>query len=96
MEKVVDVAIARRQFGTLLDEVFHRGDTFTIKRQGKALAQIVPIKGYSCEEVVSSQQEALLSELNSLPDIRTSEEPTEILKNIREQKRTNAKNRYDK
>ncbi len=50
MEKVVDVTIARRRFGTLLDEVFHRGDTFTIKRKGKALAQIVPIEGYPSEQ----------------------------------------------
>ena len=38
MERTVDVTSARRQFGTLLDEVFHKGDTVIIARKGKALA----------------------------------------------------------
>ena len=28
MEKIIDVTAARRQFGTLLDEVFHKGDIY--------------------------------------------------------------------
>ncbi|MCI5227498.1 MAG: type II toxin-antitoxin system Phd/YefM family antitoxin, partial [Candidatus Electrothrix sp. AX2] len=45
MERIIDVTTARRQFGTLLDEVFHKGDTVTISRKGKPLARIVPIEG---------------------------------------------------
>ncbi len=98
MEKVVDVTIARRQFGTLLDEVFYRGNIFTVKRKGKALAQIVPIQSSSYQEeknIISLQQKKLLDELNSLPNIKIDEEPIEILRNIRKQKRIEAKG-YDK
>ncbi len=99
MEKVVDVTIARRQLGTLLDKVFHRGDIFTIKRKGKVLAQIVPFKEdpYKKEkETISLRQKELLRELNSLPNIGINEDPVEILRNIRRQKRIEASNQYDK
>ncbi len=33
MERVVDVTMARRQFGTLLDEVYHKGDIVIIERK---------------------------------------------------------------
>jgi antitoxin (DNA-binding transcriptional repressor) of toxin-antitoxin stability system len=56
MEKVVDVTSARRQFGTILDEVFHKGDIFTIARKGKALAKIVPLEQPKNVESISSQQ----------------------------------------
>ncbi len=39
MERVIDVTTARRQFGTLLDEVFHKGDVVTIERKGKPLSR---------------------------------------------------------
>ena len=44
MERIIDVTAARRQFGTLLDEVFHRRDIVTIERKGKPLAKIVPLE----------------------------------------------------
>ena len=44
MERKIDVTTARRQLGTLLDEVFYKGDIFTIERKGKPLAQIIPFK----------------------------------------------------
>lgn len=44
MERIIDVTTARRQFGTLLDEVFHKGDVVTIERKGKPLAKIVPLE----------------------------------------------------
>ncbi|SLM32979.1 hypothetical protein MTBBW1_830051 [Desulfamplus magnetovallimortis] len=99
MEKIVDVTAARRQFGTLLDEVFHKGDIFTIERKGKALARIVPIdKSMRREEnkLVSLQQKALLKELNSLPNIGIDKDPVEILRAMREQKRIKAANQHDK
>ena len=70
MDRVIDITTARRQFGTLLDEVFHKGDTVIIERKGKPLARIVPI-----EEVgpqggqISSRQRALPEELHSLPPL---------------------------
>lgn len=42
MERVIDVTTARRQLGTLLDEVFYKGEIITIERKGKPLAQIIP------------------------------------------------------
>jgi len=72
MEKTVDVTVARRQFGTLLDQVFHKGDIFTIKRKSKPLARIVPLDksiDQKEKESISLQQKELLKELNSLPNI---------------------------
>ena len=72
MEKIVDVTVARRQFGTLLDDVFHKGDIFTIQRKGKALARIVPldkaIRREEKESSISLRRQTLLKELNSLPN----------------------------
>ena len=42
MQRTIDVTTARRQFGTLLDEVFHKGDVIIIERTGKPLARLVP------------------------------------------------------
>lgn len=39
--KVVDATIARRQLGTLLDEVYYKGESIVIERKGKPLAKIV-------------------------------------------------------
>lgn len=97
MEKIVDVTAARRQFGTLLDEVFHKGDVFTIERKGKPLAMIVPLdRSIRREEkkLISSQQKALLEELNSLPNIGIDKDPVEVLRYMREQKRIKAANQY--
>ena len=43
MEKIVDATIARRQFGTLLDDVYYKGESIIIEKKGKALAKIVPL-----------------------------------------------------
>ncbi len=90
MEKVVDVTAARRQLGTLLDEVFYRGNIFTIKRKGRALAQIVPVGEYGLQ----AQQKELLAELNSLPHIGIEEDPVEILRRMRKQKQLRALEQY--
>ena len=42
MQRTIDVTTARRQFGTLLDEVFYKGDVITIERKGKPIARLVP------------------------------------------------------
>ena len=92
MEKIVDATAARRQFGTLLDEVFHKGDIFTIQRKGKALARVVPLdKAIGREEEsISLRRQTLLKELNSLPNIGIDKDPVEILRSIRKQKRMEA------
>mgnify|MGYP001767398361 CR=1 FL=1 len=99
MEKIVDVTSARRQFGTILDEVFHKGEIFTIERKGKALARIVPLDkaGFrEKQELISLQQKALLKELNSLPNIGIDKDPVEILRSMREHKRIKAVSEYEK
>ena len=98
MDRVIDVTAARRQFGTLLDEVFHKGDVVTIERKGKALAKIVPLEGQVGQELgdrdLTSRQKILLSELNSLPSIGVDQDPVKILRTMRKQKRIKATTEY--
>jgi prevent-host-death family protein len=97
MEKTIDVTTARRQFGTLLDEVFYKGDIITIERKGKPLAQIVPFKDTSSQDAhLSAEQKALLEKLHSLPAISTDKDPTAILRKIRKQKRSGSRANYGK
>ncbi len=100
MERIIDVTAARRQFGTLLDEVFHKGDIVTIERKGKPLAKIVPLEdsgshilGHSS---ITSGQKRLLEELNSLPRIGIDQNPVDVLRSMRKQKRIKASIRYGK
>ncbi|HHO55192.1 MAG TPA: type II toxin-antitoxin system Phd/YefM family antitoxin [Trueperaceae bacterium] len=100
MERVIDVTQARRQFGTLLDEVYHKGDIVTIERKGKALAKIVPLDGYeghvARNNSITAKQKKLLDELNGLPRIGLEQDPVEILRAIRKQKRINSSIEYGK
>ena len=91
MDRVIDVTTARRQFGTLLDEVFHKGDTVIIERKGKPLARIVPIEeGHAQGMDISSRQRALLEELHSLPALTMDQNPVAVLRTLRQQKRIKA------
>ena len=100
MERVIDVTLARRQFGTLLDEVFHKGDVVTIERKGKPLAKIVPVDEVNYQKnrpsKTSPQQRALLDELHSLPAIAIDQDPVTILRSMRKQKRIQASVKYGK
>ena len=98
MERIIDVTAARRQFGTLLDEVFHKGDVVTIERKGKPLAKIVPLSEQGGQadrgDAPTSKQKMLLDELNSLPRIGVEQDPVEILRAMRKQKRIKASVEY--
>jgi prevent-host-death family protein len=100
MQRTVDVTMARRQFGTLLDEVFYRGDIITIERKGKPMAQLIPVENDRFQETqhsdLSPDRRRLLEELHSLPIIATDEDPTEVLRNLRKQKRVQASIKYGK
>lgn len=100
MERIIDVTTARRQFGTLLDEVFHKGDVVTIERKGKPLAKIVPLEDsnshVSGRSSISSEQRKLLDALNGLPRIGIDQNPVDILRSMRKQKRIKASIRYGK
>ncbi|NOY69489.1 MAG: type II toxin-antitoxin system Phd/YefM family antitoxin [Deltaproteobacteria bacterium] len=100
MERIIDVTAARRQFGTLLDEVFHKGDVVTIERKGKPLAKIVPLDDPDNHVLgrssITSKQKKLLDELNSLPRIGIDQDPVDILRSMRKQKRIKANIRYGK
>ena len=89
MERVIDVTSARRQFGTLLDEVFHKKDVVVIQRKGKSLAKIVPLEDLENFEHqhISSQQQVLLDELKSLPTISIKGDPVVVLRDMRKKKR---------
>ena len=98
MEKVVDATVARRQLGTLLDQVYYKGESIIIERKGKALAKIVPLeyREIKREKVLTPTQERLLEELNSLPAFKIEKEPTDILRKIRKKRRRKAKADYGK
>lgn len=85
----------RRQFGTLLDEVFHKGDTVIIARKGKALARLVPIEGRKSPDTeLSLRQSELLRKLHSLPALTMEQDPVEVLRNLRKQKRIKVGSEY--
>ena len=98
MDRVIDVTAARRQFGTLLDEVFYKGDVVTIERKGKALAKIVPLEGQIGQEEGDSpltpKQKMLLGELSSLPSIGVEQDPVKILRTMRKQKMVKTTTEY--
>ena len=94
MERVIDVTAARRQLGTLLDEVFYKKEIITIQRKGKSLAKIIPLENNNSQDnnttPISSQQRALFEELEGLPVISINSNPTNILRSMREEKRMRA------
>ena len=93
MQRIVDVTTARRQFGTLLDEVFYKGDVITIERKGKPLARLIPAdteSRYPAQAPLDSERQRLLDQLHSLPTLSMNEDPTEVLRQIRSQKRIRA------
>ncbi len=100
MEKVIDVTAARRQLGTLLDEVFYKKEIFTIQRKGKSLAKIIPLESKNSQNInttnISPQQKALLEEMEGLPVISIDSNPTNILRSMREEKRIEANTNYGK
>lgn len=100
MERTIDVTAARRQLGTLLDEVFHKKDIVTIQRKGKSLAKIIPLEGENFQDdnpaTVSPRQRALLEEMEGLPVIPINSDPTDILRSMREEKRMKANVKYGK
>ena len=100
MERIIDVTAARRQFGTLLDEVFHKGDVVTIERKGKPLAKIVPLDNAGSPSLggssINPKQKKMLDELKSLPRIGIEQNPVELLRSMRKQKRIEANIIYGK
>ncbi len=98
MQRTVDVTTARRQFGTLLDEVFYKGDVITIERKGKPLARLVPANTespYQAQGPLDSERQRLLDKLHSLPTLSMNEDPTEVLRQIRSQRRIQAIKNYE-
>ena len=97
MERIMDVTSARKQFGTLLDEVFHKKDVVIIQRKGKSLAKIIPLENLEHQHPhISSQQQVLLDELRSLPTISMKDDPVTVLREIRKKKRTQSQKQYVK
>ena len=54
---------ARKRFGQLLEEVYHRGDEVVIERAGKPMAVMVPIHSY---EQWQARRQAAMDRLFSL------------------------------
>lgn len=98
MQRTVNVTKARRQFGTLLDEVFYKGDVITIERKGKPLAHLIPANienPYQAKASLDSERQRLLDRLQSLPTLSMNEDPTEVLRQIRSQRRIQAIKNYE-
>jgi len=98
MQRTVDVTSARRQFGTLLDEVFYKGDVITIERKGKPLARLVPVNAespYPAQAPLDLERQHLLDQLQSLPTLSMNEDPTEVLRQIRSKRRIQAIKNYE-
>ena len=98
MRRTVDVTTARRQFGTLLDEVIYKGDIITIERKGKPLACLVPASSesrYQTQAPLDPERQRLLDQLDSLPTLSMNEDPTEVLRRIRSQKRIRAMKNHE-
>ena len=98
MQRTVDVTSARRQFGTLLDEVFYKGDVITIERKGKPLARLVPVnteRHYPAQAPPGSERQRLLEQLHSLPTLSMNDDPTEVLRQIRSKRRIQAIKNYE-
>jgi antitoxin (DNA-binding transcriptional repressor) of toxin-antitoxin stability system len=97
MERVIDVTAARRQFGTILDEVFYKKDIITIQRKGKSLAKIIPLENEDSQnKTLSPSQQSLLEEMEGLPVISIDNDPTKILRTMRKEKRVKAGRTYGK
>ena len=100
MERIIDVTAARRQLGTLLDEVFYKKDIITIQRKGKSLAKIIPLESENNKDndiaAITPKQKSLFEEMSGLPVIQTTSDPTSILRSMREEKRMKAKVKYGK
>ncbi len=99
MERIIDVTAARRQLGTLLDEVFYKKESVTIQRKGKSLARIIPVESdgnNDQDETITPKQKSLLEELEGLPVISIKNSPVDILRSVREEKSIKAKNSYEK
>lgn len=98
MERVIDVTAARRQLGTLLDEVFYKKEIITIQRKGKSLAKIVPLEndnsGDNDTTIISPQQRSLLEDMEGLPVFSINSNPTNILRSMREEKKMKANMKY--
>ena len=93
MTRTIDATVARRQLGTLLDEVYHKGDSIIISRKGKPLAKIVPVEN---KNTLTALQKELLLELNGLPVYEIEKEPVALLREIRREKAKRAKNKNAK
>jgi len=94
MERIIDVTAARRQFGTLLDEVFYKKDIITIQRKGKSLAKLIPIKSKKSQGNIPSDQRSLLEEMKGLPVIQTANDPTDTLRSMRKERKMKASVKY--
>ena len=98
MGRTVDATVARRQLGTLLDEVYYKGESIIIERKGKPLAKLAPLSTHESnqESAITPRQRKLIDELNSLPTVEIKEEPTDLLRKIREKRAAEVKVIYGK
>jgi prevent-host-death family protein len=88
MEKVIAAFDARRQFGTVIQDVVVKGDRFVVERHGTPVAALVPIEVY---EQWKQQRQAFFDQLRqaasqaNLSDGEASDLATEAIQATRQQ-----------
>jgi len=79
MEKTVSAFDARRQFGSLLNDVDARGNTILVTRHGEHVAAIVPIAVYEQWKRQRDNFNAMWDELASRVDPNADPDEIEAL-----------------
>jgi prevent-host-death family protein len=86
MEKVIAAFDARRQFGTVIQDVVVKGDRFVVERHGTPVAALVPIEVY---EQWKQQRQAFFDQLRqaasqtNLSEQEASDLATEAVQAVR-------------
>lgn len=89
MEKKVGAFEARRQFGSILQNVVADRDRYVIERHGQPVAAVVPIEVY---EQWKKQRQAFFDQIRSIaeeagvPDDEANESVNEAIKAVRASK----------
>ena len=86
----IDAMTARKQFGGLLDSVYYQGQSFTIERNGKKMAAVVPLTVLNAYQQAMVQLEAIAGEHRKV-NKQTGEKQREqdilaVMKAMREKK----------
>jgi len=78
VEKTINAVAARRNFGQMLEEAYHRGNRFIVERAGRPMAVVVPIEQYEQWQFRREQFFALIDQVQQ----RTRQVPVAELEEV--------------